>query len=683
MRYDKLTQQLLLRLRRIFADGSVADAVEIIQQASPLLLLALREQKLLLGVQGDGAFKELAAVMTRRASEVLDNVEGRRYGRYVLLVERTRTAFASLTADRVELLEHGFPRLSLADLLPLAEGVLREFLDHVAAVQPSPVAAQAMPGDLPDLVADYERALHEHIGRANDVLFAAARALNEVARITGRRPAPPGRRVREEASARLRALFTLAGEWNGVSYVLDQVSYGTWYVEDIEGDRCRLGLVDPRYELVRGIGIRREHIARITRARGGNRSGVRFLRDLLQRSSEALVDSALLYYEGRTRAVARPPRELMEHYRDVDALLDTIGAEDDLLFMAANGDFAVQSRYLAAFAVRVFRETAHFVREGLPKRLQTLLNAPEIPLEHISGLIDVGPEQRAVFRHALEEVVVDLPAPRHMDVVRSPFVREPSGAARALAFLDATPWPATVRDWIINGGSLGKDVGRTFEGFVQSVLGEGGWNVFGGGTRLKEGSRIVTDVDLFALREGVLLICQVKSVAGAGVVPYDHWRSRGIIEHGARQARLAAELIRKEPERLTSIADRKVRNEVVEVLPVVVSSSALFDGWRCDGIPVISHPTINALTGDVGVRYRTLTGEVHHSVSIAEGSRLDRPMIRSLIEHPLALRVAGEGETVSHRVHRFAGAEWALPEFEPEPVEISVAPGAVPGRKAS
>jgi hypothetical protein len=127
--------------------------------ASPSLLLAARNQKIL--TRGDSQTRSGAAkILIEYAEKFLGSAHASEFARYAALCIEVSAARERLKL-KVDKLTHTLPRLSMRQLLHVADGIFRRLVEHAESEFPS--------HDPEESVAENERRLHARSGYANDV----------------------------------------------------------------------------------------------------------------------------------------------------------------------------------------------------------------------------------------------------------------------------------------------------------------------------------------------------------------------------------------------------------------------------------------------------------------------------------------------------------------------------------
>ena len=132
-------------------------------------------------------------------------------------------------------------------------------------------------------------------------------------------------------------------------------------------------------------------------------------------------------------------------------------------------------------------------------------------------------------------------------------------------------------------GRLGKSSNffgkNVFERFVRDRLELYNWKVIKSSITLKKNKQIVTDVDLLAYKDGVLVIGEVK-VAHCERSPYQIWKASVTLRQAQEQAKTTLEILKNDLTLLKSIfAKENIKLQVQDIkhiIPVVITTSNYF-----------------------------------------------------------------------------------------------------------
>jgi hypothetical protein len=619
---------------------------------STSLLTRFRERKLILRAP-IRARKAVAEILLRSAGVCLEPAQlgtFDRYLRFSLAVDAARRR----SLERVHVQLRQMPRCSTADLLAVGEAVFDWYV------------AKLMKGadvySVGASVAERERRLHDLNGALNDVGFAVARAVNECSRValieTERRL---GKEQRNLAAYVLRRVVKSAGQVNSFEWFFDSVAYGDFVVAECGATPSltfRLEFADARRYLLQTLAIRRRLVLTLNQRREP-----RYVREKLEETRRPALNQAVDHYLSEVGSPTVVNVDLTRAEADSKQSLALIDAADDLLFAASRFDPKVAAYYIIAMAMRCYSVAARAIRADPRTGARSGLASPAIPLAQIACRIDDSADGLWVAT-ALENLTSELPARSHFALMDRPFVKDGLYVARPFLGGDFGTWNITVRESLIQGGALGKDIGAIWEDFYAGSFADSDWRIVGRGVKLKRDGHVLTDVDLLLLREDLLLVVQIKAMIGSGATVYDHWKNRQTIELGCAQARIAAEFLEADANTLVSLCGKRGAARVKHVQPVVLTNVHHFDGWTSDDVPVIGEVTRKAICEGAKVEYFDgNSGEVLHTHHFVKREDLTTGEILRLLGHPVELDVAAEGTEIQHRMERVGDLTFLIPEF--------------------
>ncbi|MEJ2045972.1 MAG: hypothetical protein P8X74_16275 [Reinekea sp.] len=345
----------------------------------------------------------------------------------------------------------------------------------------------------------------------------------------------------------------------------------------------------------------------------------------------------------------------------VRASLAIIDAEDDVLWVASRGDQRVPAYYVAGFALACFAIAGEVVRE---EKQCARVAAPikGVPLSQINSGISLSIEG-SLIAEGLSALSVTLPARSHSQLNALSFVRDESDVIRPFLHGFSGMWNTMVRNALIQGGRLGKDVGGIWEGFIEFVFKDTDWSVVGKGVKLRSGGQTITEVDLLLLRDDLLLVVQIKALKGAGDTAYDHWKNRQIVEMGCIQARKSVDFLLENMNFMSSICGKRASEKIKVIQPVVLTNIHHFEGLSLFDVPVIGEATRKAICRGSIVNYFRPGGEHVHSHVFTAPEQLDTKEILRLLKEPVELRIAYETPETTYREERLGRLALLMPEF--------------------
>jgi len=659
----------LAGVRDVLGSGATADLLKRVRQQK-LLARAAVEQRRDLGI------------LLRDASGRLDQVERTRYWKYIdfaLAVDGARTRCLSKLHAILRLM----PRCSANDLLWASQDVFEWFVRKQFKLSDASALGVS--------VATAERRLHNLNGAINDITMACARSVNECARLS-----PPNAQTKLSRADRRRARQVLrealqhAGEVNSLEWFADMVAFDEFEVGDHHfGEQAafRLEFVEPKRSLLAELSVRRTIILKYT-----GQVRPRLLREKLDALGPALLERCIEHYLDAAGTSGRIVVDLDRARHTAAVMLRDVGIEDDLLIAASasQADHRAMAFYSVAIALRWYSIVAKALSVAPELSDQPWLTVPPIPIGEIANCF--RGLQMEHLRLALQTLTVDLPARNHGALVNRPFIRDGKDIARPFLGAEIGDWTATVRETLIQGGSLGKSVGSVWEDFYADGFDGTGWRVVGKGVKLRESGKTLTDVDVLLLRDDLLLVVQIKALIGSSSGnPYENWRMRETVKVGCTQARIAADFLVSRPDALIGICGRHSAGQITHVQPVVLTNIKKLDGWRVLDVPVIGPVTLGAICHGERVDYRnSKTGEVVRTDRFSEKEDLTTARILRMFDEPLEMKIAEERLETLHHTQKLGGITILRPDFlvadeafsarEPEETSMSKAPTAMSPR---
>lgn len=645
----------------------ISGAVELLASASdPEVLTVVREQKLLLQVRDAGDRTILADEYCRAARRVYGSgsrvQEAANYVGYLDIVQR---CFATLAED-IEATRRLMPPCTPDESFELAHLFIMDFArDYYSGYLDvcRRLALANENGHPGQSSAACESVLHELNGRLNDGAWAAARALNACgasvrpARRTGRRRGPP-----KLAQSAFLDLVRCASKWEVVDGMLDRVSFGEWTVDHVDQSSTptvTFGLADPTLLLARTVGIKRQVVWR-----SYDRPRVdRFLRAMLRPAIPVFISAFL-------PALAPPGRELTGDrlsslHHGMERVVDQLDAEDDLLVAAAKGDLTVQAEYLGAVGVRWYAILARNV-SGPAGGSFLRADFPEVPVHRIARVLGRTDAEVVAIQRAIRRQAKALPVKHRREMQRHPLFVLPDKSLRFLITLDGGVWPAAIRSALIDGMGMGNRYGKLWEQFIADNFRGVGWDVVGRGIKVRDGGRILTDIDLLVAKDDLVLACQIKAMAGTGEDGYAHWKNRQTVLEGVRQSKVVMEALRRRPDLLDGALGKRSRGRPVDVQPVVITNLHTFNGWKAESVPVVSTGGLMTLFRGARVDYYRTRGETKELVlreSHIVGSEPTTEEFLRLMRTPIEWQTASETAEIEYRSDDVAGARFRFPEL--------------------
>lgn len=129
-----------------------------------------------------------------------------------------------------------------------------------------------------------------------------------------------------------------------------------------------------------------------------------------------------------------------------------------------------------------------------------------------------------------------------------------------------------------------------FEHVARDILKKYNWRVVEKSIKIRESKRIITDIDLLAFKDGILMVGQLK-YANCGRTPYNIWKARQTLEQAQQQVQMSIQAIEKDEHLLHSIFAQEgiklQKSQVSCIIPVIVTSSHYFTSIKRTDAPTI------------------------------------------------------------------------------------------------
>jgi hypothetical protein len=662
-----LTAKHLTRLKVDLKNEDISSTLSFLSEATDVQsLVQIREQKLLLLTHTPNEQTKLAnaykAAVARLLCDQIERERAEKYADFTVLLSklfRRLTIQANKLRRRIQYIT-SIELLGLIDkiIVDNAKNILNWHQENVQRLE----AEESLPSsELSDIS---EWMFHNFNGAINDLSWAGARTLNECILFTDSSKRKfSDKKLRSALKDDLLQLMQIAGNWNSLVYGADMVSYGEWFIEELiytSPITVKFSISDISFARAKTIGIRRT----ITERHFG-KDVPRPMRQMLEGFTLSTIVDAVDYYLGEDSPASFTEQDLNALQAQAIEWLALLNTEDELLLGAAKNDFSILGHYLAAIALRCFSHGAAFVGQHVVKKYRKLLICPNIPIDLIVELIARRlKETPSLAREWIETQILELPTPRYFEIINKPFIKLSPNQVVGFGNLTFNNWPPTVRASLIKGGILGKSYGHIWEQYISHNLKSFGWKILGCGNKIRNENQILTDVDILAFKNGLLLIIQVKAIAAGGANIYEHWKARNTIVEGTKQASTADREIKINTTLLNYLlSSNRIKEEVVHFQPIVITSSPLFTGWSNNNVPVISFGYLMTLLHGAQVKYTNPQGVVVKEKQYAKGIELTSEEFIQLLQHPLDWQIAKEGNEIEHRWVELEQVKLAMPEL--------------------
>lgn len=504
---ERKVEQLLSELKIYLIAGDITPLQSMIPQLmGNYFLKRFRERKMIL--RAPVKSRRDIALCLLSCARSLEQEEYERFSNYL------EFSIASDTVRRQLLKEM---RGKIQRIGSCCESDILNLAHETFTSESTRIAKCLISDELSGSVAENERRIHDLNGRLVDLSNGLARLVNEAGRLEliSNNNRSFKRKERKRALAFISEALRTVGQLNALEWIFDEVSFGHFIVVESSDKRLafRLDYTEPKVALMRRLATRRSLILKYMGARAQ-----RFVRNELLRVKKELLDYALAYCCSKAGISSLDSEKIEKAYELVGESLAIIDAEDDLLFAASKGDQRIYAYYIAGLALTCFAIASRIVAD-VNRSAGVTSPILDIPLNIITSGIRIGADE-SLFAEGLTTLSVTLPARSHSQLNALPFVRDDKNVIRPFLHGFSGMWNIMVRNALIQGGKLGKDVGAIWEEFIELSFKDTAWQILGKGIKLRRRGQIVTDVDLLLLQSDLLLVIQIKSLIGSADTPY-------------------------------------------------------------------------------------------------------------------------------------------------------------------
>jgi hypothetical protein len=502
-------------------------------------------------------------------------------------------------------------------------------------------------------------------GRLNDAIFAQLNLVNIFSTVQVEKPNEDFIVLTEEKLiGKLVSAFNISGFLNCYQYALDQISCNEWYVQKVSDNRkghsiFDFSIVDIDFQKAREIGLQRELASKLM-----GKQKKRWLRTILEETICQSYDHAWKYYQEENQLLITDNKTYLKFKDQLLQNLDELDAEDELLVGVASQNISIISHYVVVGIIDAFISASEALKNKLPRK-PYLFTYPSLPYEEIINLV----KRVRVLGLQLDETVIDdyiseLPINRHLDLYKAPIIRMKSGKILALEHLAGGGWPTWVRVNLMQGGQTADIIGKAWESYIASILRDNQWTNVVEGFKIKKGGKVATDVDIIAKREDVVLIIQMKVYYGTGVNNYEQWKFRKKLEHAVEQVKISENLINQDLKTLQSIFSKSELNEIKRIKTLVMTNCHYFNGWKLNGIPIMSVGSLMQIINGATVRYTTKEGAVLEEKNYASSQNLTVDEFIDFIDLPLDYRIGTKSYKIRIHTEKLKDATMNFPIFE-------------------
>lgn len=632
--------------------GDISSAIRALKTTQNAIdLQTFREQKLVFATRRPEEQTMMIRAFIAAADRLLSGTKlehAHNYAQFVEVASKRQKQLTISSGEHRQALAH----LSLAAIVEITAQVADEWLNRATmqydewfeAVRQANAGATMF--ELTELSSWY---VHERNGTAIDINRAMARSLNYLSEATcsNRNRAMRRKLANPPASLAFKKLAQNASNWNCLQAAVDAVSYGDWVVSAIKhGNPTEIvfKFEDAKRERARAIGIRRHlvHEYYIKKRRS-------WVEDVLSTVVDEAFNSAVDYFLQQPDA----PDEKVVLERAFEEVLSflwlkILGPEDELLLVSSapenNDRESTIIFYAVAVALRCYAGVDRYLSSISKTRQKKRGLVAKFHLSEIDNLFSRVNLPTAMYQQALAAQVRGLPLSRPLDLLDSPFIRLSHDTIGCLISM-LGDWPNGIRPMLIKSGGLVRRFGKIWEDYVAGTLQNYGWSIWGQGVKLRERGQTITDVDVLAFKDGLLLVAQIKAMSASGRDTYSQWKAKLAIGKGANQARLAADvIIGRDCSLLSQYRDH---DKVTCIQPLVITNVDIFSGWICNTVPVIGGGELMSLLRGATVRYVDKDHKVLGVQQFGRNSTLTGEEFLEFLRSPLSWRLSKEDDSVT------------------------------------
>jgi len=482
---------------------------------------------------------------------------------------------------------------------------------------------------LAEVAEGSEWGFYELNGVINDKLFTSLRLLTFYTHWR-RLPALDGfiGLTTEDEVRRFYESTRLANHYNSYDAALSKLTYGEWQVTSIELGELptfTFGIVDESMELARQIGLKRQVSFRMM--------GRKYPFELQIQLHSVVVRTITFAFEYYEEVVKDLPKNLRQQViKKSRKLLDGIDLADQLLVAHADTK-EVFSQYIAATVLC----TLQLVAEALTAHpvYKNFFITPELPLAMIEELLEDIVVDGQLCKPLIESFLSGPVIKNYFDLFSAPFIKDVDGRVLCLEMLCGSEPQQWVRQHFMKGGGIAVKVGKVWEDYLAATLANSFDCKVKSSVEIRQGGKTLTDIDVLAIRQNVLLVIQIKAYYGRGVNDFEQWKFREKLLHGAKQAIVGCEAIARDKQFLTRIFDQYDISQIDTVQPIVFTNDELFNSWAPRGVPVLDLGALNQLINGATVRFEDGRGKVKGKKHFLKNKKMSSAEFLKFLREPL------------------------------------------------
>lgn len=674
---EKAMKQIKIDLRKGKTD-SFLNLLEIIH--TPEELNIIREQKLLLQVQKPEIQQLIAKAYQHSAKKILGSSSCLK--EYVLYAELTIIFIKNYRklSYQIRRLRNSINLLSRLLLIEIVEreleGQISQYMNHHENLMKKSLHKknELSASHAADLTGSLVRQGAE---ATNNLARNASRLLNIFSQFADGKPKYLKQKNKLSIQRRINNFSYIAQELNIFEWLMDKLTYGEWVVKEIKKSGSSTNIIfdfkDKDFHHAKVVALRRHTLKLSSNAllsiSPPNES--KELRRWFKGKAFYFFDQGVDYFT-RQEFISSPKDNISnvstKYKKIIREFLRVLGPDDELLLAAASQEKSerqkiILSHYFIMLALHCLTLSARFYEEVYSDKIEDFYL--EIPISLIESLIMEELGDFDAIREVIDTYIVSLPCSSYESIFQKPFIKIDSNHFIGLKTLSTINWTKPIHAEIMKGGSLGSFYGNLVEECVERVLTENKWFVKRG-VKIRHDGKVITDADIIAIKDDLLLAIQVKAIAGIGDNVYEHWKARKILEKGAIQARIVDRELKSNETFRKSVVPKSQRGASLIIHSIVVSNHPLFTGYKFQDTPIISIGYLLSLLRGANVEYIKPGNFVDsvQSFSRNDSCLTSDELIHLLYEEPLDWKISGETEKTIHQEVSINHLKFYIPELE-------------------
>lgn len=442
-----------------------------------------------------------------------------------------------------------------------------------------------------------------------------------------------------------------------IQYLIDMVSYGEFYVSSINDD-VKFSFKDLNLEVSKRTGMR----SKITNYQLINNKRPGYLYSILENVSFDFAQELRGLFEESGVGKINEKLQLDGIHRD----LLSFDYEDELLFLTDKDNY-ILCLYTVGIILKIIAITIDSMFTDI-HRYKILKDIYELPYDLIRAYLKEMQFDTQIIDKALEYYTCEKGHFNPVNFICKPFTSINNKIFCITSLAKSNNWTLSIRRDLISGGKSSNLYGMYLENYIEFILKDYSWNVIATQKQLKYNNQTVTDVDIIAERNALILLIQAKAVTGCRT-PYEYWLAKNTISKGILQARLAEEYYNNNPNELSKLCKNLNINETPLVKSIVIIPNEQFIGWNCDQVPVISLNYFLSVLG--GAKNNTVTDDnktVLQKFYLPSNARSQE--LFEILKNPYYRDVYTPKMKIQYNSLTIGGVKFKLPSLESKDMEI-------------